>query len=231
MSSKRLEKIYKEVDIEKYYDISDAIKLVKTNANTKFNESIDIAFNLNVDPKYQDQFIREVVQMPEGLGKKIKVAVITKSDQHEDAKKSGADFVGDDDLVAEIKAGKTDFDVCIATPDLMSKVGQLGKVLGPKGLMPNPKLGTVTNDISKAIENAKKGQVEVKADKYGIIHASIAKANFDEKKIANNFFAIYEAIKSAKPSGVKGVYIKKIGLGSTMGATLTISLQSLIGHK
>ena len=183
MSSKRLQKIYKEIDAEKYYDILDAVKLVKANANTKFDESIDIAFNLNVDPKYQDQFIREVVQMPEGLGKDIKVAVIAKSDKHEDAKKSGANFVGDDDLVAEIKAGKTDFDICIATPDLMPKVGQLGKILGPKGLMPNPKLGTVTNDISKAIENAKKGQVEIKADKYGIIHASIAKASFEEKNI------------------------------------------------
>jgi large subunit ribosomal protein L1 len=227
MSSKRLNKIYKEVDSTKYYNISEAIKLVKLNSNAKFDESIDIAFNLNIDPKYQDQFIREVVQMPEGLGKEIKIAVIAKSDKHEEAKKAGADFVGDDELVAEIKSGKTDFDVCIATPDSMSKVGQLGRVLGPKGLMPNPKLGTVTNDVVKAIGDAKKGQVEIKADKYGIIHASIAKSSFDESKIANNFTAIYEAVKSAKPSGVKGVYIKKLCIGSTMGATLMISLQSL----
>jgi len=227
MPSKRLNKIYKEIDAEKHYDVSDAIKLVKSNANAKFDESIDIAFNLNVDPKYQDQFIREVVQMPEGLGKEVKIAVISKSDKHEEAKKAGADFVGDDELIAEIKSGKNDFDVCIATPDSMAKVGQLGRVLGPKGLMPNPKLGTVTNDIVKAIQNAKKGQVEIKADKYGIIHASIGKASFDEAKITNNFNAIYDAVKSAKPSGVKGVYIKKLAIGSTMGATLKISLQSL----
>ena len=226
--SKRLKEIYKNTDLEAQYDISDAIKLVKNNANAKFDESIDVAFNLNVDPRYQDQMVREVVQMPEGLGKKIRVAVIAKSDKHDAAKKAGADLVGAEDLVSEIKSGKIDFDFCIATPDMMAQVGQLGKVLGPKGLMPNPKLGSVTPDVVTAVKNAKNGQVEIKADKFGIVHAAIAKSSFAEDKIRSNFNAIYEAIKTAKPSGVKGSYINKLSLGSTMGPSVNVSLVSLI---
>ena len=231
MVSKRLKTIYSNTDLDKEYDIADAISIVKKNATAKFDESIDVVFNLNVDPKYQDQMIREVVRMPEGLGKSVRVAVIAKSDKHEEATKAGADLVGDEDLVAKIKAGNIDFDFCISTPDMMPKVGQLGKVLGPKGLMPNPKLGSVTNDVAVAIENAKKGQVEIKADKYGIVHASIARSSFDEKKIRSNFNAAYSAIKSAKPSGVKGVYIKKIWIGHTMGPSVRITLSSLIEQR
>jgi len=225
--SKRLKNIQKDLDLEKQYDLSEAIQTVKKNATAKFDESIDIIFNLNVNPKHQDQNIREVVGMPEGLGKEVRVAVIAKSDKHEAATKAGAERVGAEDLVDEIKQGKIDFDFCIATPDMMAKVGQLGKVLGPKGLMPNPKLGSVTPDVAKAVENAKKGQVELKVDKFGIIHVSIAKASFDEAKIKNNFDALYSAIKNAKPTGVKGTYIKSAFIGSTMGPSVEISLSSL----
>jgi len=228
MVSRRLKEIYKEVDLDKEYGISDAVSLVKKNATAKFDESVDLVFNLNVDPKYQDQMVREIVKMPEGLGKLIRVAVIAKSDKHDEATKAGADLVGDEELIAKIKAGNVDFDFCISTPDMMAKVGQLGKILGPKGLMPNPKLGSVTTDVAQAVDNAKKGQVEIKADKYGIVHASIARASFDEKKILNNLNAVYSVIKSAKPSGVKGSYIKKISLGSTMGPSVSVSLLSLV---
>lgn len=227
IKSKRLNNIKKDLDLESQYEIAKAIDLVKTNANAKFDESIDVVFSLNVNPKYQDQNIREVVGMPEGLGKDVKVAVIAKSDKHDEAKTAGADKVGAEDLIDEIKLGKIDFDFCIATPDMMTKVGQLGKILGPKGLMPNPKLGSVTNDVAKAVDNAKKGQVEIKVDKFGLVHAAIAKASFGPDKIKNNFDAIYGAIKSAKPSGVKGTYIKKVFLGSTMGPSIEISISSI----
>jgi len=166
--------------------------------------------------------------MPEGLGKKIKVAVIANSTKHEDVSKAGADYVGADDLVDEIKKGKTDFDICIATPDMMAKVGQLGKILGPKGLMPNPKLGTVTQDVAKAVKNAKNGQVEIKLDKAGIMHTVIGKASFSLEKLGSNFSALYSAVKSAKPSGAKGSYIKGLYLSSTQGLSVEISLSSLV---
>ncbi len=225
--NKRLNNIKKNLDLESQYEIVKAIDLVKNNANAKFDESVDVVFSLNANPKYQDQNIREIVGMPEGLGKTIKIAVIAKSDKHDEAKKAGADKVGAEDLIDEIKLGKVDFDFCIATPDMMSKVGQLGKILWPKGLMPNPKLGSVTNDVAKAVENAKKGQVEIKIDKFGLVHAPIAKASFAADKIKSNFDAIYGAIKNAKPSGVKGTYIKKIFLGSTMGPSIEISISSI----
>ncbi len=225
---KRMKAIQDSTDVNQEYNIDEAIKIVKSNAKAKFDESIDLSINLNIDPKYQDQMVREIVQMPEGLGKSIRVAVIARSEKHEDARKAGADVVGADDLVAEIKSGKVDFDFCIATPDMMPKVGQLGKVLGPKGLMPNPKLGSVTQDVAKAVKNAKNGQVEIKAEKAGIVHSQVAKASFTEAKIKNNFMAIFTAIKNAKPSGVKGTYIKRIYLGSTMGLSVPVAITSLI---
>ena len=228
MSSKRIKEIYKDTDLDKEYSIVDAISVIKKNATAKFDESVDVAFSLNVDPKYQDQILREIVQMPEGLGKDVRVAVIANSEKHEEAKKAGADLVGADDLIAEIKSGNVDFDFCISSKDMMPKVGALGKVLGPKGLMPNPKLGSVTDDVAKAVDNAKKGQVEIKADKYGIVHSSVARASFDEKKIKNNFDALYGVINTSKPTGVKGTYIKKVCLGSTMGPSVVVSLSSLV---
>jgi large subunit ribosomal protein L1 len=224
---KRIQNIHKNIDINKEYNIKEALQLVKDNAKAKFDESIDVVFKLNLDPKYQDQNIREVVQMPEGLGKSVTVAVIANTAKHEEAKKSGADFIGSEDLVEEIKKGKTDFDICIATPDMMVKVGQLGKILGPKGLMPNPKLGTVTQDVGKAVSNAKKGQVEIKLDKAGIMHTIIGKASFNIDKLNNNFQALYTAIKAAKPSGAKGSYIKNLYIGSTQGLSIEVSLSSL----
>jgi len=226
--TKRLKKIAENLDANKQYDLNEGLKLIKDNSTAKFDESIDVVFKLNLDPKYQDQNIREVVQMPEGLGKKIKVAVIANSTKHEDVSKAGADYVGADDLVDEIKKGKTDFDICIATPDMMAKVGQLGKILGPKGLMPNPKLGTVTQDVAKAVKNAKNGQVEIKLDKAGIMHTVIGKASFSLEKLGSNFSALYSAVKSAKPSGAKGSYIKGLYLSSTQGLSVEISLSSLV---
>ncbi len=226
--AKRLKNIAKNIDVNKQYNLNEALELIKDNAKAKFDESIDIIFKLNLDPKYQDQNIREIVQMPEGLGKKTRVAVIANSTKHEDATKAGADYVGSEDLVDEIKMGKTDFDVCVATPDMMAKVGQLGKILGPKGLMPNPKLGTVTQDVAKAVKNAKNGQVEIKLDKAGIMHTIIGKASFDIKKLNNNFQALYSAVKSAKPSGAKGSYIKSLYISSTQGLSVEVSLSSLV---
>ena len=226
--TKRLKKIAENLDANKQYDLNEGLKLIKDNSTAKFDESIDVVFKLNLDPKYQDQNIREVVQMPEGLGKKIKVAVIANSTKHEDVSKAGADYVGADDLVDEIKKGKTDFDICIATPDMMAKVGQLGKILGPKGLMPKPKLGTVTQDVAKAVKNAKNGQVEIKLDKAGIMHTVIGKASFSLEKLGSNFSALYSAVKSAKPSGAKGSYIKGLYLSSTQGLSVEISLSSLV---
>ena len=225
--NKRLNNIKKDLDLEAQYELDKAITIIKTNATAKFDESVDVVFSLNVNPKHQDQNIREIVGMPEGLGKNTRVAVIAKSEKHEAALAAGAEKVGAEDLVDEIKQGKVDFDFCIATPDMMAKVGQLGKILGPKGLMPNPKLGSVTNDVQKAVENAKKGQVELKVDKYGLVHAAIAKSSFDLGKIKNNFDAVYTALKNAKPTGVKGTYLKKVFIGSTMGPSVEISISSL----
>ena len=224
---KRLKKVYEEVDLVKEYTLDEALDVVKNIANVKFDATIDVVYNLNIDPKYQDQMIREMVSMPEGLGKEIRVAVIAKSERHDEATKAGADLVGAEDLVDSIKQGNIDFDVCVATPDMMPKVGVLGKVLGPKGLMPNPKLGTVAVDIAKAVDNLKKGQVEVKADKYGIVHTGIAKTSFSVEKIKNNVVALNNAIKQAKPSGVKGSYIKSVYLGSTMSPSLKLQISSL----
>ena len=214
---KRYADIAKSTDTQAFHSIDEAVKLVKNNAKSKFNETIEISFNLGVDPKQADQMVRGVVNLPEGTGKTVKVAVFARDAKAKEAEEAGADIVGSDDLAEIVKNGKFDFDRVISTPDMMAVVGQLGKILGPKGLMPNPKLGTVTDNVADAVKNIKGGSVEYRVEKAGIVHAGIGKADFSESAIKNNVMAIIDAIQSAKPSGAKGTYIKGITLTSTMG--------------
>ena len=212
------------VDAVKRYTLSEAVKLVKNNAVAKFDETIDIVLNLGVDTAQSDQLVRGMVSLPGGTGKSVRVVVFAKGDKADAAKAAGADFVGGDDLAEKINGGFTDFDRCIASPDMMGVVGKLGKVLGPKGLMPNPKLGTVTPNVAEAVKAAKSGQVEFRLDKAGIIHAGIGKASFSEDALTKNIKAFIDAVAKAKPSAVKGNYIKKIGISSTMGVGIKIDL-------
>jgi len=193
-----------------------------------FDETVEIVLKLGVDPRHSDQIVRGMVSMPHGLGKTVRVAVITKSERLEEAKRSGADLSGAEDFIDEIKAGKVDFDVCIATPDMMPKIAVLGKVLGPKGLMPNPKLGTVSDDIATAVKNAKFGQVEYKVEKAGIVHAGVGKLSFAANALKDNILALYNAVLLAKPSGAKGVYIQKIYLAASHGPSIPLDLKSMI---
>ncbi len=215
------------VEGEKSYPLDEAIKLVKSGAKTKFDETVDIALNLGIDPRQSDQLVRGVVAMPNGLGKKVRVAVFAKGSKAEDAKKAGADIIGAEDLVEEIKKGKTDFDVCIAAPDMMGLVGGVARILGPKGLMPNPKLGTVTDKLAAAIKNAKSGQVEFRAEKAGIIHVGIGKTSFTEKALKENIVAFMDAVKQSKPSSVKSHYLKKLTLSSTMGPGVKVDITTI----
>ncbi|WP_428246571.1 50S ribosomal protein L1 [Ferrovibrio sp.] len=226
---KRYTAISKTVDPETRYDLGQAVKLVKAAAKAKFDETIEIAMNLGVDPRHADQMVRGVVTMPSGTGKTVRVAVFAKGPKAEEAKKAGADLVGADDLAEIINGGKIEFDRCIATPDMMAVVGRLGKVLGPRGLMPNPKLGSVTMDVAGAVKAAKGGQVEFRVEKAGLIHAGIAKASFTEDQILVNVKAFIDAVLKAKPTGVKGHYVKKIALSSTMGPGVRIELSSAMG--
>lgn len=226
---KRFKKASDGIDRNKLYNIAEAVKLVKAGATSKFDETVEIAINLGVDPKHADQMVRGVVALPNGTGKSVRVAVFAKGDKAEEARKAGADLVGDDDLAEKIQKGESGFDRCIATPDMMVTVGKLGKVLGPRGLMPNPKLGTVTNDVAKAVKDAKGGQIEFRAEKEGIVHAGIGKASFDEKALAENVSTFINAINKAKPSGVKGVYMKGISISSTMGPGVKIDMASTVG--
>jgi large subunit ribosomal protein L1 len=226
---KRLTKAHEGLDREKFYDVTAAVKLIKSGAKAKFDETIEISMNLNVDPRKADQNIRNTVMLPNGTGKTLRVAVFAKGDKAAEAKAAGADIVGADDLAAEVQAGKLDFDRVIATPDMMAVVGRLGKVLGPRGLMPNPKLGTVSANVTEAVRAAKGGQVEFRAEKAGIVHAGIGKASFSEEAIVANVKAFVNAINRAKPSGVKGTYIKKVSLSSTMGPGVKLELSSLAG--
>ena len=223
---KRFKKSSEGINREKLYGIEEAVKLVKAGATTKFDETVEIAINLGVDPKHADQMVRGVVALPNGTGKTIRVVVFAKGDKAEEAKAAGADMVGDDELAEKIQKGESGFDRCIATPDMMVTVGRLGKVLGPRGLMPNPKLGTVTNDVAKAVKDAKGGQIEFRAEKEGVVHAGIGKASFDEKALAENVSTFINAITKAKPTGVKGVYMKGISISSTMGPGVKIDISS-----
>lgn len=215
------------VDRNKAYTLTEAVTLIKQNAKSKFDETIDIVMNMGVDPKQSDQQVRGMVAMPNGTGKTVRVAVFARGDKAAEALKAGADLVGADDLAEKIMAGEGGFDRVIATPDMMAVVGKLGKVLGPKGLMPNPKLGTVTPNVAEAVRLAKAGQVEFRVEKAGIIHAGVAKASFTEAQIAQNILAFVDAVSKAKPSGAKGNYIRKIGISSTMGVGIKVDLASV----
>ena len=217
-TSKKLKAAYAEIDRNKSYELSEAVALVKGHAKAKFDETIEISMNLGVDPRHADQMVRGVVAMPNGTGKSIRVAVFAKDAKADEAKAAGADLVGAEDLAEAIQGGETGFDRVIATPDMMGVVGRLGKVLGPRGLMPNPKLGTVTADVKGAVKAAKAGEVQYRAEKAGVVHAGIGKASFDEALIVENAAAFIDAVRKARPTGAKGQYVKKITISSTMGA-------------
>jgi large subunit ribosomal protein L1 len=212
------------VDRTKLYGVDEAIETLKANAKAKFDETIEVALNLGVDPRHADQMVRGVVTLPAGTGKDVRVAVFARGDKAEEAKKAGADVVGAEDLMETIQGGTIDFDRVIATPDMMGVVGRLGKVLGPKGLMPNPKLGTVTPNVTEAVKAAKGGQVEFRVEKAGIIHSGIGKASFPAEDLKRNFQAFVDAIVKAKPAGAKGKYVKKVALSSTMGPGLKVDV-------
>jgi large subunit ribosomal protein L1 len=220
--SKRVAKIREGVDVNKLYDLSDAIGLVKERAVAKFDETIEIAMNLGVDPRHADQMVRGVVNLPNGTGRTVRVAVFARGDKAEEAKKAGADIVGAEELFEIVNGGKIDFDRCIATPDMMPLVGRLGKVLGPRGLMPNPKVGTVTVDVAAAVTASKGGAVEFRVEKAGIIHAGIGKVSFDNQKLEENIKAFADAVIKAKPSAAKGEYVKRVSISSTMGVGVQV---------
>jgi len=224
---KRMKAVSTAFDREKAYGLEDAIKLVKSNARAKFDETVEIAMNLGIDPRHADQMVRGVVGLPSGTGKTLRVGVFARGAKAEEAKAAGADVVGADDLAALVQEGKIEFDRCIATPDMMGLVGRLGKVLGPRGLMPNPRLGTVTMDVKGAVEAAKAGQVEFRAEKAGIVHAGIGKASFAPDALLSNARAFIDAIQKARPTGAKGTYVKKVSLSSSMGPGVKVDLASL----
>ncbi len=229
--SKRVEAARAKVDRNKSYSLTEALTLVKENATAKFNESIDVAVNLGVDAKKSDQVVRGSVVLPAGTGKTVRVAVFAQGAKAEEAKAAGADIVGFDDLAATVKAGTMDFDICIATPDAMKVVGQLGQILGPRGLMPNPKVGTVTMDVTTAVKNAKAGQVQYRTDKAGIVMCTIGRASFSVDQLQTNMSALIEALNKAKPAAAKGQYLKRISLSSTMGAGVRVDQASLSAQQ
>ncbi len=214
---KRMHQAREGMDHNQLHSVEDAVKLVKDRAKVKFDETIEIAMNLGVDPRHADQMVRGVVDLPNGTGRNLRVAVFAKGDKAEEAKKAGAEIVGAEDLVEIVQKGTVDFDRCIATPDMMPLVGRLGKVLGPRGMMPNPKVGTVTPDVASAVQSAKGGAVEFRVEKAGIIHAGVGKASFTEKALVENIQAFAGAVVKAKPSGAKGTYLKRVAISSTMG--------------
>jgi large subunit ribosomal protein L1 len=221
---KRMRAVRQAVDGKVDLSVEEAVALVKANANAKFDETIEIAMNLGVDTRHADQMVRGVIGLPNGTGKSVRVAVFARDAKADEAKAAGADIVGAEDLMEIVQGGKIEFDRCIATPDMMPVVGRLGKVLGPRNLMPNPKVGTVTMDVVAAVKAAKGGEVQFKAEKGGVVHAGVGKASFDEAKLVENIKAFVEAVAKAKPSGAKGAYMKKIALSSTMGAGVTIDV-------
>jgi large subunit ribosomal protein L1 len=225
--NKRLAATSKKVDPNKSYGLPDAVKIVKSNATAKFDETVEIAMNLGIDPRHADQMVRGLVSLPHGTGKTLRIGVFARGAKAEEALAAGADVVGADDLAEKIQAGEINFDRCIATPDMMALVGRLGKILGPRGLMPNPRLGTVTMDVRGAITAAKAGQVEFRAEKAGIVHAGIGKASFGEDQLLANARAFADAIIKAKPAGAKGTYLKKIALSSTMGPGVRVDIATV----
>lgn len=225
--SRRYAKAIEGLDLENLYPLSEAVKIIKDRSSAKFDETVEISINLGVDPNKSDQVVRGVVDLPKGTGKTLKVAVFARDKKAKEAKDAGADIVGAEDLAVNIEKGEVDFDRVVATPDMMAVVGKLGKVLGPKGLMPNPKLGSVTLELDKAIKSIKAGQVEFKAEKAGIIHAGLGKVSFGEKDILENISSFIDSVQKARPSGAKGQFIKKINLSTTMGPSIKIDLSSL----
>jgi large subunit ribosomal protein L1 len=228
MAKKRITKAREGIDRNKLYGLSEALQMVKERASAKFDETIEIALNLGVDPRHADQMVRGVVNLPNGTGRDVRVAVFAKDAKAEEAKAAGADIVGAEDLLEEVQNGRTDFDRVIATPDMMPLVGRLGKVLGPRGLMPNPKVGTVTPDVATAVKNAKGGAVEFRVEKAGIIHAGVGKASFDQKALEENIRALVDAVQKAKPTGAKGTYLQRVALSSTMGPGVKVDPASAL---
>ena len=224
---KRLKAVYGTIDRMQQYPLAEAVKLIKAGSKAKFDETVEISMNLGIDPRHADQMVRGMVELPNGTGKTVRVAVFAKGDKATEAEKAGADVVGSDELAEIIQSGKIDFDRCIATPDMMGVVGRLGKVLGPRGLMPNPKLGTVTMNVAEAVRAAKGGQVQFRAEKAGIVHAGIGKASFSEQALVENVRSFVDAINKAKPSGAKGQYVQKVSLSSTMGAGVKLDIASI----
>ncbi|QGZ33902.1 50S ribosomal protein L1 [Stappia indica] len=219
---KRIKSAREGIDRNKLYALDEALTLVKERATAKFDESVEIAINLGVDPRHADQMVRGVCVLPNGTGKTVRVAVFARGDKADEAKAAGADIVGAEELVNEVQGGKIDFDRCIATPDMMPLVGRLGKVLGPRGLMPNPKVGTVTPDVASAVRDAKGGAVQFRVEKAGIIHAGVGKTSFEADKLSENIKAIVDAVVKAKPTGAKGTYLKRVAVSSTMGPGLKV---------
>jgi large subunit ribosomal protein L1 len=230
MPGKRINKAREGVDRDKFYPIEEAVKLVKERAKAKFDETIEVAMNLGVDPRHADQMVRGVVNLPNGSGRTMRVGVFARGAKAEEAKAAGADVVGAEDLVEKVNSGTIDFDRCIATPDMMPLVGRLGKVLGPRGMMPNPKVGTVTMDITNAVKGAKGGSVEFRVEKAGIVQAGIGKASFTEAALVQNIKAFADAVNRSKPSGSKGHFLEKVSVSSTMGPGLKIELGSLLNQ-
>ena len=226
-SGKRLRQAKERVDRDRTYVLGEAITLVKQGAKAKFDETVEMSVGLGVDPRHADQMVRGVVALPHGTGKTVRVAVFAKGDKAEAAREAGADVVGDEDLAAEVQGGKIEFDRCIATPDMMPIVGKLGRILGPRGLMPNPKLGTVTPDVTEAVQAAKGGQVEFRVEKAGIVHAGIGKASFADQALAENARALVDALNRAKPSGAKGTYMKRAALSSSQGPGVKLDVAAL----
>ena len=230
-TGKRIKKAREGIDRTKAYVLDEAVKLIKTRVKTKFDETVDIAMNLGVDPKHADQMVRGVCNLPNGTGRSLRVAVFAKGAKADEAKAAGAEVVGAEDLVEQVSKGNINFDRCIATPDMMGLVGRLGKVLGPRGLMPNPRVGTVTMDVTGAIKGAKGGAVEFRVEKAGIVHAGVGKSSFTEKALAENIRAFVDAVNRAKPAGSKGTFIKKVSIKTTMGPGVKVDQSSILNAQ
>ncbi len=229
-TGKRMRAARETIDRDRSYPLGDAIRIIKDGARAKFDETVEVAMNLGIDPRHADQMVRGVIKLPHGTGKAVRVAVFARGDKADEAKAAGADLVGAEELAEKVQAGEIDFDRCIATPDMMAVVGKLGRVLGPRGLMPNPKLGTVTQDVGQAVQNSKGGEVEYRAEKAGVIHAGVGKASFSEEALVENVRVLVGAVHKARPSGAKGTYIKRISLSSTMGPGLKLDIADAISE-